>query len=125
MELTKNNPTVTLHKRFLGFNLTYMKITENQLMQYLNVTTMLTPKQLEQLPHKLLNYTMVNYDSLRAHLRQIDENYPYTIPILLLILITVLGTLMIGARIIVFFYCKCKNAATHSDTFLEYDFKST
>ena len=37
-------------------------------------------------------------------------------PIWLMILITVLGTLMIGARSTDFFYCKCKNAPIHSMT---------
>ena len=33
-----NNPTLTLHKCFLGFNLTYMNTASYQLMQLLNVT---------------------------------------------------------------------------------------
>ena len=36
-------------------------------MQSLNVTN-LTLKQLDQLTHKLPNYTVVNYDSLREQL---------------------------------------------------------
>ena len=33
-----NDPTFIFHKRFLGFNLKYMNITEHQFMQSLNVT---------------------------------------------------------------------------------------
>ena len=47
--------------------------------------------------HKLLIYTMVNYDSLREHIQQIDENYPYSMATWHIILITVLGTLITGA----------------------------
>ena len=48
---------------------------------------------------------MVNYDSLREHMGQIDEIIPTPFLFGLRILITVLGTLIIGARITVFFYC--------------------
>ena len=90
-----------------------MNSTDYQFMQSLNLTRF-TLEQLEQLTHKLPNYVVVNYDLLGKHIRQIDKNYPYTMPIWLLILITVLVTLMIAARVTVFFYCKCKNAPTHS-----------
>ena len=53
-------------------------------MQYLNVTK-LSPEQLQQLTHKLLNYTMIDYDSLREYIQQIDENYPCSMPIWLMI----------------------------------------
>ena len=41
---------------------------------------------------------MVNCDSLREQLPQIDKNHPDFIPTWLIILITVLGTIMTGAR---------------------------
>ena len=59
---------------------------------------------------------MVNYDSLREHIKQIDEIYSYSMPIWLIILITVLGTLMIGARVTVFCYCKYRNTLNNSKT---------
>ena len=74
-------------------------------MQSLNATKQ-TLEQLEQLAHKLLNYTMVNYYSLREQMQHTDENYLYSMPTWLLILITVLGTLMIVAGITIFLYCK-------------------
>ena len=89
---------MTLHQRCLGFNLTYMNITDYQFMQSLNVTKF-TMKQLGQLTHKLCNYTMVNYDSSREYISQINENYPYSMPIWIMILITGLGTLIKGVRI--------------------------
>ena len=61
-------------------------------MQVLNISKQ-TLEQLEQLMHKLPNYTMVNYDSFREQVPQIDENYPYCIPTWFMILITLLGTL--------------------------------
>ena len=33
-------------------------------------------EQLERLCHKFPNFTMVNDDSLKEHIKQIDENYP-------------------------------------------------
>ena len=84
-------------------------------MQSLNVTK-LTIEQLEQLTHRLPNYTIVNYDSLRKQSQQIDENYPYSMPTRLIILITVLGILMIGMTITITFYCKYKNKPNHFKT---------
>ena len=57
---------------------------------------------------------MVNYNPLREHIQEIDGNYPYSMPTWLIILTTVLGTLMLGARILIFLYCKHKNAPTCS-----------
>ena len=115
VELTNNDPTLTLHKRFWSFNLTYMNITDHQFMQSLNVTK-LTPEQLGWLAYKLPNYTMVDYDSLREQIQQIDEKYPYSKPTWLIILMTVLGTRMVGARSTIFFYFKYNNTPNHSKT---------
>ena len=49
-------------------------------MQSLNVIR-LTLEHLEQDKHKLPNYTVINGDSLRELIRQIDENYSYNMPI--------------------------------------------
>ena len=46
VELTNNYPTLTLDKRLLGFNLTYMNITDYLFMQFVNVTK-LTLEELE------------------------------------------------------------------------------
>ena len=46
-------------------------------MQSLNVT-ILTLEQLEPLTHKLANYTMLTYDSLREQIHKINEPYPYS-----------------------------------------------
>ena len=113
VELTKNDPNLTLHKWFLGFNLMHMHITDYQFIQSLNVTP-LTPEQLKQLAHTLPNYTMVNYDSLREQIQQIDENYLYSMPTWLIILTTVLGILIIGTGITVFLYCKYKHTSNCS-----------
>ena len=104
-----------MHKRPLALNLTFMDIMDYKSMQSLN-TTRLTLEQLEQITCKSPNYTMVNYDSIGEYRRQIDENYANTMPIFLMIIITVLGLLMIGARIIAFCYCKHKNIPTCSKT---------
>ena len=61
VEKPNNDPTLTLHKLFLGFNLTYMNIMDYQLMQSLNITKLM-PEQIEKLSDKLPNYTVVNYD---------------------------------------------------------------
>ena len=39
--------------------------------------------------NKLPNYVVVNYDSLKEHIQQIDENYPYWVHTWLIIPITV------------------------------------
>ena len=44
--------------------------------------------------------------SLREQICQIYENYPYSMPTCLQILILVLGTLMIDAKITILFYRK-------------------
>ena len=73
-------------------------------MHSLNVTRLIL-EQLEQLVYKLPKYTMANdYYSLRVHIRQIDENYLYTISIWLMLLISKLGTPAIGAGNTAFFY---------------------
>ena len=82
VELTNNNPALTLHKQFLGFNLTCINIMDYQLIQSLNAIQF-TLEQLEKLSHKLTNYTMVNYASF-------DENYAYHMPTWLVILVIVL-----------------------------------
>ena len=46
VELTDEDPTLTLHEHFLAFNLTYMNIMNYYLMCTLN-TTLLMPSQLE------------------------------------------------------------------------------
>ena len=46
-----NDPTLPLHKGFLGLNLTFMNIIDCLLMQLLKVTH-LTLAQLWELPHK-------------------------------------------------------------------------
>ena len=71
-------------------------------MQSLNVTK-LTPEQLGWLGKIWL---------FKRNKWHIDENYPYSMPTWLIILITVLGTLIIGAGILIFPYCKHKNAPT-------------
>ena len=59
LKLMNNDPTLTLHKHILGFNLTYMNTTNYQLMQAFNITH-LTAAQLGKLLYKLPNYCMVN-----------------------------------------------------------------
>ena len=59
---------------------------------------------------------MVNNNSLREHIQQIDKNYAYSMPTGLRILITILRTLMTGVEITIFFYCKYNSALTHSKT---------
>ena len=82
-----------------------MNITDYQFMQSLHVT---------KLMHKLPNYTMENYGSFREQIQLIDENYPYSMLTWLIILITVLRILMIGAQTSIFFYCKYKSTPNHS-----------
>ena len=79
VEFTKNDPTLTLHEWFLGFNLTYVNITDYQFMQSINVTE-LAPEQLEWLTYELPNYTVVNSDSLREQIQQINKDYLYFMP---------------------------------------------
>ena len=65
VELISNGPTLILQKCFLGFSLSHnMTFTDYQFMQSLGVTT-LTLEQLEWPAHKIPNYTMLNYDSVR------------------------------------------------------------
>ena len=47
-------------------------------MHSLNITS-LTHAQLKKLSHNLPNLSMVNYDLLKEHIQQIDENYFFSI----------------------------------------------
>ena len=38
VELTNDDPTLTLHRQFLGFNFMYMNINDYHIMQSLNIT---------------------------------------------------------------------------------------
>ena len=67
-------------------------------MHSLNVIH-LTLAQFEKSSHKLPNYSMVNYDLLYKQIRQIDENYSFSITSWLIILILVLGTVVIDMGI--------------------------
>ena len=49
---------------------------------------------------------MVNNDSLREQIQQYDENYPYSMPSGLIILITVLGTFIAITVIATLLYCQ-------------------
>ena len=62
-------------------------------MQRLNIAELI-PAQLEKLLHKLSNYTMVKYDSLKEKIQHIDKKLPLFMPIWLIILKTPLGTLI-------------------------------
>ena len=85
-----------------------MNITDYQFMQSLNMTR-LTPYQFEQLAHRLLHYTIANYDSARQHIQQIDENYPYSMPTWLIILITILLGMNFSDK-----YKACRNSKDRS-----------
>ena len=82
-------------------------------MQPLNVTK-LTPEQFEQPMHKLPNYTMVDYDSLKEQIQKINENYPFSMPAW--IPITVLSTFLIIIGIVIFLYCKYRCTSNKSKT---------
>ena len=73
-------------------------------MQSLNVTCV-PSIQLEKLLHKFLNFSMVNYDSLKEEIRQNDKNYPFVVPTWLIILITVSDTFMTATGIASYCYC--------------------
>ena len=91
VELANNDPTLDLHKHFLGFNLTYKNVIDYKLMHSLNATN-LTLAQHEKLSLKLPNYSKVNYDLLKKQILQSDENYPFSMPNWLTVLITMPGT---------------------------------
>ena len=106
-ESMNNDPTLILQKCFIVFDITYMYITDYELMQSLNAAHS-TLVQLEKLSHKLPNYVMINYDSLKEQIQQIDENFPLLW--LLIILIIVLCTLVIATGIAVYCFCKYKES---------------
>ena len=60
--LTNNDPSLVLHICFLGFNLACVKITDYTPLRSL-IAILLTPDHLEKVPHRLPNYTMLNYDA--------------------------------------------------------------
>ena len=82
-----------------------MKIMAYQLMWFLNVTN-LQLAQIEKLSNKFPNYHMVDYDPLKEQIQQIDENYLFSMPTWLIVLITVLGTLLTTLSIATYWYCK-------------------
>ena len=77
-------------------------------MYVLNITK-LTQKELEKLSHKLPNYTLFNYYSLKTQVQQIHDNYLSEMPILLVIIITV-GISLVGYILILgYHYQRCRN----------------
>ena len=76
MELTNEDPTLALRKHFVGLDITYMNITDYWLMQSLNVTQ-LSLAQPERLSHKLPNYSMVDYDSLKNRSNKLMKTIPF------------------------------------------------
>ena len=114
VDLTNHKPTLMLHKWFLGFNLTYMNITYFQFMQFLNVTKP-TPEQIKHLTRKLPNYTIINYDSLKEQMQQINENYPYSMLIWFKIFVMMLDTLIAIIGIVTFLHCNHQHTPNKSD----------
>ena len=94
-----------------------MNITDYQVMQSLNVTP-LTSVHLEKPFHKLPSSSMVIYSSSKEQIQQIDENYPFTIPTWLIILITVLGTLMNATCTAAYCYYKYRKPRINPRPFL-------
>ena len=111
VELTSNDPALILHTRFLRYQLDTYEYYY-QFMQSLHIIKLIS-EQLDQLANKLTDYTMVNYEYLREHIRQIDENYPDCMMTWLLILTTELWNLMMGTRISILLYWKqkCTNSS--------------
>ena len=118
VELRNNDPKLTVHKWFLDFTLTYMNLTDYCFMQSLNVTK-LTPEQLEWLAHQLLNYTMVNWNSLSQQIQQVNENYPWPYAYLVNHSNYGMATLVVGIGIMIFLYCKYRHASKTFKNFLQ------
>ena len=109
---TQNNPTLTLHKCFLGFNLTYMsiRILNNAIIDC-------NSPHISSAWENVTNYSMVNYDLLKEQMQQNDENYPFALSIWLIILIVVVDTLMTATCIAAYWYYKYRKTQNKSTFF--------
>ena len=112
VELTKEDPTLMLHRCFPWFNLICINILDYHLMQALKLTA-LTPSEIWTLSYHLPTYTPVNCESLIKQVSQINEDYPFSMHTQLIVATLVGVTLIIVSSLLD--YCcfthmrKCSN----------------
>ena len=79
-------------------------------MQSLNVAKL--TEQLKQLTHKVYNYTVLSYNSLREHIRQNYENYVVYLALSKITLICV--QICIHCHVITVYYLKYVHGAIYT-----------
>ena len=107
-ETSATRQNITISQRFLGFHKTYLNITDFRLINESPLARM-SKEQLESLSIKLPALQDIPLPILREKLQQIDESYPYSMPIWLVILITIITTIIIVLiSITILYFCKRK-----------------
>ena len=95
MEMTKDlSLKRSVKERFLGFNKTYVPLTEFRAFDQVFPFQHVPEEKLQKLGLKLPDIPLITKDQIPGKLEQIDENYPWVMPSWLTILITILGTII-------------------------------
>ena len=112
-ELTMTMQTITRSQFFLDYNFNYTNMNNFLVWHNTNFAT-LTPEDVKTLKAKMLKLPTMSMDIFNKALKNIDENYPFSMSpklILALLILVGLSTILIG---IVFIWYKRKTSLTTS-----------
>ena len=112
-ELTMTMQTITQSQFFLDYNFNYTNVNNFLVWHNTNFAT-LTPEEVKTLKAEMLKLPTMSMDIFNKALKNIDENYPFSMSpklILALLILVGLSTILIG---IVFIWYKRKTSLTTS-----------
>ena len=112
-ELTTTMQTITRSQFFLDYNFNYTNVNNFLVWHNTNFAT-LTPEEVKTLKAKMLKLPTMSMDIFNKALKNIDENYPFSMSpklILALLILVGLSTIIVG---IVFIWYKRKTSLTTS-----------
>ena len=112
-ELTTTIQSIMHSQFFLNYNFNYTNVSKFLIWHKTNFAT-LTPDEIKSLKAKMLKLPTMPMDIFKKTLRNIDENYPFSLSpklILMLLIAIGIGTLIIG---ILFVWYKRKTSHTTS-----------
>ena len=112
-ELTTTIQSITRSQFFLNYNFNYTNVSKFLIWHKTDFAT-LTPDEVKSLKAKMLKLPTMPMDIFKKRLRNIDENYPFSLSpklILSLLIVIGIGTLLLG---ILFIWYKRKTSHTTS-----------
>ena len=112
-ELTTTIQSITFSQFFLNYNFNYTNVSKFLIWHKTDFAT-LTPDEIKSLKAKMLNLPTMPMDIFKKTLKNIDENYPFSLSsklILALLIAVGVGTLIMG---VLFIWYKRKTSYTTS-----------